>query len=99
MLKEYKMQSFLGIWGGILFFLIGFLITSLDKELYLVFGRLIMSASYLLFLSGCFMYSKGKGRGWFYGFFGLMGPVGLLLIYCLKDRSGIVLRRKKKEFS
>ena len=99
MLKEYKLQSFSGIWGGILFFFIGYLIASLDQELYAVFGKAVMFASYVLFISGCFMYSKGKGANWYFGLFGFLGPLGLLVLYCLRDKSGIVLRRRKREFS
>jgi len=99
MLKEYKMQSILGIWGGAIFFMMGYYFTYSPQLLYSSFGRLIMSAGYALFICGCFMYSKGKGRSFWWGILGLLGPLGLLILYILKDRSKIILKKRQKELS
>ncbi|MFH0877591.1 MAG: hypothetical protein V1863_05140 [Candidatus Omnitrophota bacterium] len=102
MLNEYKMQSRLGIWGGVFCFFIGRLIASSltpPGTANTFFGVAIMAGSTLLFISGCFMYAKGKGHAWPFGLFGLLGPLGLLVLYVLKDRSKIVLKERAKERS
>jgi hypothetical protein len=99
MLKEYRFQALAGIWGGILFFAIGDLVASMPLAAYLYFSHLIKAGSYVLFVAGCFMYAKGKGHSWYWGALGVLGPLGLLLLYCLKDRSKMVLLKKKKEES
>jgi hypothetical protein len=99
MLKDYKVQAILGIWGGVLFFSLGFLVGSIQQAGHLYFSRLIMAGGYLLFVCGCFMYVRGKGRSWYWGILGVFGPAGLLFLYCLKDRSRIVLKKHQKELA
>jgi len=96
MLKEYKVQSITGIWGGALFFALGYYFSGSSQMLYTSFGRIIMSAGYALFICGCFMYSKGKGRSFWWGILGVLGPLGLLVLYVLKDRSKIILKNRQK---
>lgn len=93
MLKEYRMQTILGIWSGIVFFAFGYLVFSLSQVLYRCFGVTMMLGGYVLFICGCFMYVKGKGHSWYLGLFGFLGPIGLLILYVLKDRSKIVLKK------
>ncbi len=97
MLKEYKMQAILGVWGGVLLFFVGYAITSFPEALYAYFGQAIMLGASILFVCGCFMYSKGKGRSWYFGLFGFLGPLGLLVLYCLKDRSKLILKKREKK--
>lgn len=97
MLKEYKVQAVLGVWGGFSFFALGFLINLSRGTGHLFFGRLIMTGSFLLFVCGCFMYARGKGRSWYWGILGFLGPAGLLFLYCLADRSRMVLKKKRQE--
>ncbi len=102
MLNEYRMQSILGIWGGLFCFFIGFMIASSATPPGAangIFGFAIMAGSTVLFVSGCFMYAKGKGHAWLFGFFGLLGPLGLLVLYVLKDKSKIVLKERAKDKS
>ncbi len=99
MLKEYKLQSIIGIWGGLLFFGFGYLLTLSGGQGNVVFGKLIIAGGYALFILGCFMYVKGKGQNSYLGILGVFGPVGLLLLYCLKDRSKLVLKERKKNLS
>ncbi len=96
MLKEYKTQAILGIWGGVIFFSFGFFLFWASRSIYNIFGLTIMLGGYVLFVCGCFMYVKGKGRSWYMGLFGALGPVGLLLLYVLKDYSKIVLKKRSK---
>ena len=99
MLKEYRLQAILGIWGGFLLFTLGFLVMSKHEAGYIFFGNTIMSGSYALFICGCFMYARGKGRSWYWGVLGLLGPLGLLVLYCLMDKSKYVLKKRRKELS
>lgn len=100
MLKEYKVQSILGIWGGAIAFGIGYLMTSVPSAYQVMQAFLaiaIMLGSYVLFVSGCVMYAKGKGYGGVFGFLGCLGPLGLMILYVLKDKSKIVLKQREKE--
>ena len=97
MLKDYKNQALVGIWGGIFFSGFGYLLTSASSVLYVNFGYLILTGGYVLFVLGCFMYSRGKGYSWIVGMLGFLGPVGLLLLYCLKDHSKRILAKQAKE--
>jgi hypothetical protein len=99
MLKEYRLQSILGIWGGLLLFALGFIVTGKHEAGYIFFGNAIMSASFALFICGCFMYARGKGRSWYWGILGLIGPLGLVALYCLMDKSKFILKKRQKETS
>ncbi len=97
MLKEYKFQAALGIWAGSLLFALGSLALGRHEAGYRFFGNVIMSGSYALFICGCFMYARGKGRNWYWGILGLLGPVGLICLYCLMDKTKFVLKKRQKE--
>ena len=97
MLKEYRAQSILGIWGGAFFFALGYFFAHSTQGIFGHGGRVIMIAGYFLFVLGCFMYAKGKGRSIYWGILGISGPIGLLVIYCLSDKSKIVLKKRQKE--
>lgn len=96
MLKEYKLQTSTCVWGGVIFGLFGFLITTPGTS-YAAFGQLLMAGAYLLIFCGCFLYARGKGYGWAMGLVGILGPVGVVFIYLLRDRSGMMLKKRKKE--
>lgn len=97
MLKEYKMQAILGIWGGVLFFVVGYAVAAKTSVGYLYFGRLVMIGGYILSVCGGFMYARGKGHSWPTGLWGLLGPLGLLVLYVLKDKSRLILKKRQKE--
>jgi hypothetical protein len=99
MLKEYKMQTILGVGGGVFFLLFGFFMTPLPQAAYVSFGRLMMAGGYILLGCGVFMYARGKGYSWVVGLCGLLGPLGLLILYVLRDRSRMVLKKRQKEES
>lgn len=99
MLREYRIQTILGIWGGFLFFWAGYFSSSSKDRSAAIFGVVLMVLSYVLFICGCFMYSRGKGRSWYFGLMGFLGPVGLVFLYCLQDKSKMVMKRRQKELS
>lgn len=94
MIKSYQSKSNLGILLGLLltygtaFLLVssGWHPTTPQQQVTLlltaVVGRLIGVA---LFVWGCCMYAKGKGRSGWWGAFGLLSLIGLIVLVCLKD--------------
>jgi hypothetical protein len=96
MLKEYKFQTSLCVWGGVFFGLFGFALAAPGTS-YETFGQLLMAGGYLLMACGCFLYARGKGYGWMMGLVGILGPVGVTFIYLLRDRSASLMKKRKKE--
>lgn len=96
MLKEYRAQTILGVWGGLFFCAAGWLIFQTPLA-YRHFGALMLAGGYVLFVSGCIMYAKGKGWDGLWGLLGILGPPGLLFLYALRDKSKLILRRRRKE--
>ncbi len=96
MLKEYKMQTSVCVWGGFVFGLFGFLL-SVPGTAYEGFGRLTMMGGYCLLVCGGFMYARGKGYSWMTGVVSFLGPVGIAVIYLLRDKSAMVLKKRKDE--
>ncbi len=96
MLREYKFQTSVCVWGGVFFGFFGFLIATHGAS-YEVFGQLLMVGGYLLTSCGCFLYARGKGYGWVVGLAGILGPAGVAFIYLLRDRSAMMLKKMKKE--
>jgi hypothetical protein len=94
MLKDYRLQSFLGIWGGVFFFALGVMISGATHAMYRVFSMMLEAGGYILFVSGCVMYAKGKGHRWYLGLLGILGPLGLLFLYVLKDKSGWASKKR-----
>ena len=97
MLKEYKLQTILGIWGGLFFMLLGYFMASHRTTSIVFFGHAALIGGVALFVSGCFMYAKGKGYPWLMGLLCLLGPVGLLLLYALKDHGNLILKQRERE--
>lgn len=96
MLQEYKTQVMTGVWSGIFFFAIGWIIFQMPDTAYRYFGKVTMAGGYLLFLAGCVFYAKGKGQNAWWGMLGALGPVGLLFLYALRDKSKMVLKKRKR---
>lgn len=96
MLREYKMQTSVCVWGGFVFGLFGFLI-AIPGTAYEVFGRLIMTGGYLMMACGCYLYARGKGYSWVVGLLGILGPAGVACVYLLRDRGAMVQKKRKQE--
>jgi hypothetical protein len=94
MFREYKWPSAAGVWGGSFLFFVGYLIRQAPQPLYVTAGHLVMAGAAILFLAGCFLYARGKGRSPYWGVAGFLGPLGLLLLYCLKDYSGRLEKKR-----
>ncbi|MDD5018846.1 MAG: hypothetical protein PHH75_01560 [Candidatus Omnitrophica bacterium] len=96
MLKEYKAQALMSVWGGFLFGALGYVVTYLGSP-HGYFGYVMMTGGYVLLACGGYMYARGKGYGWVMGLLGILGPVGLLILYVLRDKSALILRKRRKE--
>ena len=96
MLKEYKGQALIGVWGGFLFGILGYLV-SFPGSSYVYFGYAMLIGSYVLLACGGYMYARGKGYGWAVGLLGIFGPLGLVVLYVLRDKSALILRKRRKE--
>ncbi len=97
MLKEYKLQTRLCAWGGLAFLGLAYFLGGLDEKDLVFFSRLLYLGGYVLTGCGAYMYGRGKGYGRILGALGALGPLGLLFIYLLRDRSGLVLKKRAKE--
>lgn len=96
MLKEYKSQTILCVWGGFLFCGLGYLIAQ-PASPYPYFGHVLFIGGYLLNMCGAYMYARGKGYQPWVGLLGILWVPGLLVVYVLRDRSGEVLKRRQRE--
>ena len=96
MLKEYRAQTIIGVWGGFLFGCLGYIVSRQGAS-YLYFGYTMVAGGYVLMACGGYMYGRGKGHGWLVSSLGILGPLGLLVLYVLRDKSALVLRKRRKE--
>jgi len=96
MLKEYRAQTIIGVWGGFLFGGLGYIVSRQGAS-YFYFGYAMIAGGYVLMACGGYMYGRGKGYGWLVSSLGILGPLGLLILYVLRDKSALVLRRRRKE--
>lgn len=97
MLKEYKAQTMIGVWGGFLFGCLGYVVSRLGFSYYVYFGYTMMAGGYVLLACGGYMYGRGKGYGWLVNLLGLLGLFGLLILYVLRDKSALILKKRRKE--
>ncbi len=97
MLREYKLQTRLCAWGGLAFLGLAYFIGGMEENGGVFFSRLLYVGGYVLTGCGSYMYGRGKGYGRTVGALGVLGPLGLLLVYLLRDRSGLVLKARAKE--
>lgn len=95
-LREYKTETVFCFWGSMLFFVLGFFLANSSSH-YLFYGYCLIAGGYVLSACACFTYAKGKGYGLVVSALGLLGPLGLLAIYVLRDRSGEVLKKRRRQ--
>ena len=94
MLKEYQTKANIGIGVGLILNVacrIGGA-TALDGATgtprLILAGALLLGtlAGTALFVWGCFMYMIGKGQSGWYGLFGLLSIIGLIVLVCFPDK-------------
>ncbi len=97
MLKEYRLQTRLCAWGGLAFLGLAYFMGGLEDDGWVFFSRLLYLGGYVLTGCGAYMYGRGKGYEGLVAALGVLGPLGLFLVYLLRDRSGLVLKRRARE--
>lgn len=94
MIKSYQNKSNLGILLGLLltYGAVFLFVTAgwrpATPEARMSFAMTVLLTRLLgaaLFIWGCCMYAKGKGRSGWWGAFGLLSLIGLIVLVCLKD--------------
>ncbi|MFA5038782.1 MAG: hypothetical protein WC732_03790 [Candidatus Omnitrophota bacterium] len=96
MLKEYKTQTIICVWGGFLFCGLGYLAAHPDSP-HPYFGYALFAGGYLMNVCGAYMYARGKGYSALAGLLGVFWAPGLLVLYVLRDRSGAILKKRRRE--
>ena len=90
MIKRYYNLSFLFFIPGIVVQIAGANLRShheLSEPLGILAVALLIGGTFLT-ISGFGYYAKAKGRSWIWGFAGVAGLLGLLVLVMLKDKSG-----------
>ena len=72
------------VWTGIILCLIARALSSVPVVSIFVW---IVGVSFLL--TGCYVWTRLKNRCWAFMFWGLLAPIGLLGLCCLRDKSEI----------
>ena len=87
MIKKYNNMSFLyGVPGLVIQVAGGFM--EWGDMMIPGMGRLVALVGLVLFIVGLCYYAKAKGREATWGLMGLLSLIGLIVLACLKDRSG-----------
>jgi hypothetical protein len=82
MLAEYKRKTNIGVGLGIIGEILGRALSNSGSWL----GLIISLAGVVLFIWGCTQYAKAKGHSPWFGAFGLLSLIGLLVLFFLSDR-------------
>jgi hypothetical protein len=85
MLPEYKTKTNIGVGIGILFQIVGRVVSSMNDALALP-GLLLMIVGLVFFIWGCMNYAQGKGYSMWLGLLGLLSCIGLVVLVLLPDR-------------
>jgi len=84
-------------WGGLAFLGLAYYIGRFPDSGWIFFSQVLYLGGFALTGCGVYMYGRGKGYGPSIGCLGLLGPLGLLVVFILRDHSGLVLKRRAKE--
>lgn len=85
MIPEYKRSTNIGVGLGIVLQIAGRILAH-DGGALRPLGGLVVLGGAVLFIWGCAQYAKGKGHSPWFGAFGLLSIIGLLVLYFLPDR-------------
>ncbi|MBB6249208.1 hypothetical protein [Rhodanobacter sp. A1T4] len=83
MLAEYKRTTNIGVGLGIIGEIVG---RALAQSGSVVIGGIILLAGFAVFIWGCSQYAKAKGHSPWFGAFGILSLIGLLVLFFLTDR-------------
>ncbi len=83
MLAEYKRNTNIGVGLGIVGEIVGRVLWQSGS---VAPGTIILIAGFMVFIWGCSQYSKAKGHSPWFGAFGVLSLIGLLVLFFLTDR-------------
>lgn len=83
LLTAYKHKTNIGVGIGLVLQIAGRVLMGTEAA---AAGIVLVLASLPVFIWGCCMYAKGKGRDPVLGFLGLLSILGLLILVGLEDR-------------
>lgn len=86
MLAEYKTRTNIGVGLGLIGQIIGRVLMNSISQGQAVLGLVIALVALVVFIWGCAQYAKGKGHSGWFGLFGVLSLVGLLVLFFLPDR-------------
>ena len=88
MLAEYKRKTNIGVGVGIIFQIVGNVLTKPDDAAGVdpLVGLLFLFVGLGFFIWGCMSYSKGKGYHPAWGLLGLLSIVGLIVLVLFPDK-------------
>ena len=87
MIAEYNRKSFVFGIPGIILQIAGNFMRTPDG-VFTPLGALVLLAGTVLLLVGLMFYAKAKGRHGAWCLFAFLSLIGLIVLACLKDRSG-----------
>lgn len=86
MLAEYKTKTNIGVGIGVIGQIIGRTLADSTSSGQASLGLIIAVLGSLAFIWGCMQYAKGKGHSGWFGLFGFLSLLGLLVLFFLPDR-------------
>ena len=86
MLPEYKTKTNIGVGLGLALEIAGRILTRSDNRSLGTIGSLVILVGAIAFIWGCAQYCRGKGHSPWWGAFGLLSILGLIVLFFLPDR-------------
>ena len=84
-------------WGGIAFLGLAYFMGGFADSGWIFFSQVLYLGGFALTGCGTYMYGRGKGYAPSIGLLGLLGPLGLGIVFMMKDHSGLILKRRARE--
>jgi hypothetical protein len=85
-LQEYKRKTNIGVGVGIVLQIAGRLLDDTYFNGGDLVGLLVIVVGICIFIWGCAQYARGKGHSPYWGAFGLLSVIGLIVLVVLPDK-------------
>jgi len=85
-LAEYQTKTNIGVGLGLVLEIAGRILTRGDNRSLGTVGSLVILVGVIAFIWGCAQYCRGKGHSPWWGAFGLLSILGLIVLFFLPDR-------------
>jgi len=80
--------------GGCFLLLIANGLSNFNHSVAIIFSILLYIAGLGLVLWGCYTWAKLKNRHWAHMFWGLLAPIGFIILWRLKNKSEILIEHE-----